>query len=161
MTIRATKPRRTALSPLPPDACPLCGGPMRARKGRLTYPVNGEKIAVPGASFLKCAKDGEVVLRLDDARHLRERALGLYRNKYDLLSSDEIRSLRERLHLTQGALARLLRLGNNTLSRWRGRPQRPDRRDGRAASLGPRPPGRTPVPAGARGLKVLRQQRPV
>lgn len=118
MTIRATKPRRTALSPLPPDACPLCGGPMRARKGRLTYPVNGEKIAVPGASFLKCAKDGEVVLRLDDARHLRERALGLYRNKYDLLSSDEIRSLRERLHLTQGALARLLRLGNNTLSRW-------------------------------------------
>ena len=28
------------------------------------------------------------------------------------------RSLRERLHLTQGALAKLLRLGANTISRW-------------------------------------------
>jgi len=38
--------------------------------------------------------------------------------RYSLLSSDEIRSIRERLHLTQGALAKLLRLGSNTISRW-------------------------------------------
>ena len=49
---------------------------------------------------------------------MREGALTLYREKYGLLSSDEIRSLRERLHLTQGALAKLLRLGANTISRW-------------------------------------------
>ena len=49
---------------------------------------------------------------------MREGALTLYREKYGLLSSDEIRSLRERLRLTQGALAKLLRLGANTISRW-------------------------------------------
>jgi putative zinc finger/helix-turn-helix YgiT family protein len=80
--------------------------------------VNGESIAVAGASFFKCPNDGEVVLGLDQARHLREGALAGYREKYGLLSADEIRSLRERLGLTQAALARLLRLGGNTLSRW-------------------------------------------
>jgi DNA-binding transcriptional regulator YiaG len=34
------------------------------------------------------------------------------------LSADDIRSLRERFGLTQAELARLLRLGQNTLSRW-------------------------------------------
>jgi putative zinc finger/helix-turn-helix YgiT family protein len=101
-----------------PDACPLCGTRMRERKARLVFPVNGEKVAVSDALHLRCPKDGEIVLRLDDARHLRVRASALYREKYGLLSSDEIRSLRERLHLTQGALAKLLRLGANTISRW-------------------------------------------
>jgi DNA-binding transcriptional regulator YiaG len=34
------------------------------------------------------------------------------------LSEGEIRAIRERLKLTQGALSRLLRLGSNTVSRW-------------------------------------------
>jgi transcriptional regulator with XRE-family HTH domain len=38
--------------------------------------------------------------------------------KYGLLTAEEIRSLRERFGVTQGELARLLRLGQNTLSRW-------------------------------------------
>jgi putative zinc finger/helix-turn-helix YgiT family protein len=106
------------ISTLPADACPMCGTMMREHRGRLSFPVNGDKIIVPGAAHLRCPKDGEIALRLDDARHLREAALALYREKYKLLSADEIRSLRERLHLTQGALAKLLRLGGNTLSRW-------------------------------------------
>lgn len=36
----------------------------------------------------------------------------------ELLSADEIRALRERFGLTQVDLARLLRLGGNTISRW-------------------------------------------
>jgi putative zinc finger/helix-turn-helix YgiT family protein len=58
------------------------------------------------------------VLRLDESRRLRERAIALYREKYRLLSADGIRSLRRRFGLTQGGLARLLRLGGNTISRW-------------------------------------------
>ena len=91
---------------------------MRERRARLTYPINGEDIAVPDAAHLHCTVCGEQVLRLDEARHLRESALALYRRKYRLLTADEIRSLRERLRLTQAALARLLRLGGNTISRW-------------------------------------------
>jgi len=103
---------------LPDDACPECGTPMREKKGRLKIPVNGEEITVPEASHLACPKCHEVLLRFDDARRLRQRALEIYRGKYGLLSADEIRSIRERFGLTQAELARLLRLGGNTISRW-------------------------------------------
>ena len=103
---------------LPNDACPNCGSTMRERSATLRLPVNGEEIAVPNAAHLRCPKCHEVVLRMDQARKLRERALDTYRSRYDLLSADEIRSIRERHHLTQGQLARLLRLGGNTISRW-------------------------------------------
>jgi putative zinc finger/helix-turn-helix YgiT family protein len=60
----------------------------------------------------------EVVLRYKDARRLGEDAVAIYRRKHGLLSADEIRSIRERFNLTQAELARLLRLGGNTVSRW-------------------------------------------
>ena len=112
---RPEKPFKAGLSD---DACPNCGSAMRERSAALRLPVNGEEIAVPVVAHLRCPKCHEVVLRLDQARKLRERALDAYRSRYDLLSADEIRSIRERHRLTQVKLARLLRLGGNTLSRW-------------------------------------------
>jgi putative zinc finger/helix-turn-helix YgiT family protein len=100
------------------DACPECGTPMRKKKGTLKLPVNGEEIAVIESPHLSCPKCHEAVLRFDDGRRLRQRALEMYRGKYGLLSADEIRSIRERFGLTQAELARLLRLGANTISRW-------------------------------------------
>ena len=91
---------------------------MRDARGKLRYPVNGESVTVPSASFLKCPQCHEVVLRYDEARYLSERALAIYRRKYGLLSAEEIRSIRERFGLTQAGLAKLLRLGSNTISRW-------------------------------------------
>lgn len=103
---------------LPNDACPTCGAMMAEKRGRLRVPVNGEEISVPSAAHLRCPKCGEVVLRLDDARRLGEDAIALYRKKHGLLSADEIRAIRERFRLTQADLAKLLRLGANTISRW-------------------------------------------
>lgn len=103
---------------LPDDACPACGAIMKEARGRLKLPINGEEVAVPSASHLKCAKCGEIVLRLREAKRLHEDACEVYRRKHGLLSAMEIRALRERFELTQGALARLLRLGANTVSRW-------------------------------------------
>ena len=91
---------------------------MRERSKALRFPINGEEIVVPGAAHLRCPKCHEVVLRMDQTRRLRERALAAYRSRYHLLSADEIRSIRERHHLTQAQIARLLRLGANTISRW-------------------------------------------
>jgi putative zinc finger/helix-turn-helix YgiT family protein len=59
-----------------------------------------------------------VLLRSGDESFLHSRALEIYRDKYGLLSADEIRAIRQRFALTQMELARLLRLGGNTLSRW-------------------------------------------
>jgi len=91
---------------------------MTDRRGKLPFHVNGENVRVPDATHLACPKGHDPVLRLGDAHRLRERAIEIYRVKYRLLSAVEIRSLRERFGLTQTELARLLRLGQNTLSRW-------------------------------------------
>ncbi len=113
---RAASRRRGTM--LADDACPACGTLMRERRTRLTFRVNGEDVVVPRANHLRCARCGEVVLRLDEARQLRKSAFEIYRGRYGLLSAEDIRSLRQRLGLTQAALARLLRLGGNTVSRW-------------------------------------------
>ena len=102
----------------PDDACPSCGTMMKEARGRLKLPINGEEVAVPSASHLKCPKCGEIVLRFQEAKRLHEDAIEIYRRKHGLLSADEIRAIRERFDLNQADLARLLRLGANTVSRW-------------------------------------------
>ena len=67
--------RATRGAMLADDACPRCGKPMREGAGRLKLPVNGEEITVPDATHLRCPSCREVVLRFDDARGLRRRAL--------------------------------------------------------------------------------------
>ena len=109
-------PRRG--QPLPEDACPSCGSTLVEKRGRLRFPVNGEEMNVPSASHLGCPRCGEIVLRYEDAQRLSEDAVALYRKKHKLLSAEEIRTLRRRFGVTQGQLARLLRLGSNTVSRW-------------------------------------------
>ena len=113
-----SKSRKKTGKVLPQGSCPSCGTMMKETAGVLRFPVNGEEISVPESPHLRCPKCKEVVLRLDEARKLRERAHDLYREKYGLLSADDIRSLRERLDVTQGELSHLLGLGQNTLSRW-------------------------------------------
>jgi putative zinc finger/helix-turn-helix YgiT family protein len=100
------------------DACPACGTKMLEKRATLRLPVNGEDVAVPHAVHLACPKCGEVVLRYQDAKRLGEDAIASYRKKHGLLSADEIRAIRERFGLKQADLARLLRLGANTVSRW-------------------------------------------
>ena len=57
-------------------------------------------------------------MRFQDAKRLGEDAIAIYRRKQGLLSADEIRAIRGRFSLTQADLARLMRLGANTVSRW-------------------------------------------
>lgn len=103
---------------LPDDACPRCGTMMKEARGRLKLRINREEIAVPSASHLRCPKCGEIVLRFQEAKRLHEDACEIYRRKHGLLSAHEIRGIRERFSLKQADLARLLRLGANTVSRW-------------------------------------------
>ncbi|MGD1098315.1 MAG: type II toxin-antitoxin system MqsA family antitoxin [Bryobacteraceae bacterium] len=110
----ATRRRRV----LPYDACPTCGTNMVEKRGTLRLPVNGEEISVPYAVHLNCPKCAEIVLRFQDSKRLHEDAIAIYRKKHGLLSADEIHAIRERFGLTQADLARLLRLGANTVSRW-------------------------------------------
>jgi putative zinc finger/helix-turn-helix YgiT family protein len=103
---------------LPDDACPSCGTMMIERRASLRYPVNGERVAVPLVTHLRCPKCAQKMFRYDDAKQFHRDAIAIYRKKYGLLSADELRALREQLGLTQAELARLLHLGANTISRW-------------------------------------------
>jgi putative zinc finger/helix-turn-helix YgiT family protein len=91
---------------------------MKIAHGVLRLPVNGEDVAVPHAAHLRCPKCKEVVLRIEDARRLGEDAIARYRKKHGLLSTGDIREIRDRFTLTQAELAKLLHLGQNTVSRW-------------------------------------------
>lgn len=106
------------LKPIHSETCPTCGASLAAARGPLVYPVNGERVRVQGVSYLKCPHGHDPILDIDQAQYLREGALARYRKRYNLLSAGEIRALRGELGLTQAALAALLRLGGNTLSRW-------------------------------------------
>lgn len=112
------KTRGTRAAAVSEDACPSCGSPMKETRGKLRVPVNGEEVAVPGTAHLKCPKCKEIVLRAIEARRLGEDAIAIYRKTHHLLAAEEIRAIRERYGLTQADLARLLRLGPNTISRW-------------------------------------------
>ncbi len=103
---------------LPDDACPRCGVMMEERRGELTYPVNGQKVPVDDAPHLLCPACEEVVLRAEEVRWLRQRALASYRQLHGLLSAEDIRAIRQRFGFSQSAFAKLLRLGSNTISRW-------------------------------------------
>src|SRR6059036_3811474 len=103
---------------LPNGACPNCGTQMVIKRGTLRLPINGEEVAVASAAHLRCPRCGEILLRFQDAKRLGEDAIAIYRKKHGLLSADEIRAIRERFDLSQADLARLLRLGANTVSRW-------------------------------------------
>ena len=91
---------------------------MKQTRGRLKLPINGEEIAVSSASHLECPRCGEIVLRFQEAKRIHQDAIEIYRKKHGLLSAHEIRAIRERFDLNQVDLARLLRLGANTVSRW-------------------------------------------
>lgn len=115
---KARKKSTARAKPTTGNPCLSCGTEMRETSGKLSLLINGEEITVPALSHLRCPKCDEVILRLDESRKLKEWALEIYRVKHDLLAGEEIRRIRERLSLTQGQLAELLRLGVNTLSRW-------------------------------------------
>lgn len=118
--MKTKKTRAKSMKPklLADNVCLSCGSEMKESMASLSFPVNSEEVQVPNSPHLRCQKCDEVVLRLDESRRLREGALEIYREKYGLLAGDEIRRLRERMGLTQGQLAELLRLGVNTISRW-------------------------------------------
>jgi putative zinc finger/helix-turn-helix YgiT family protein len=100
------------------DTCPTCGDEMKPSKKAISLPVNGEDVLVNGVPHRSCPSCGESLLGLEEARLLARTAIETYRRRHHLLTQKEIRAIRDHFGLTQGAFARLLRLGPNTLSRW-------------------------------------------
>jgi putative zinc finger/helix-turn-helix YgiT family protein len=91
---------------------------MKKVRGPHSYLLNGERIVVPSVEYLKCPRCGDSMIGIRALQRQHEEAVDIYRRRHGLLSADEIRALRKELALNQAALASLLRLGANTVSRW-------------------------------------------
>jgi len=101
------------------DFCPNCEEYTETTFGveNEVYNVRGEPIEIE-AEVAICQKCGEKIFDEErDSRNL-EKAYSLYREKHNLLSADEIRSIREKYGLSQRALSRLLGWGEITIHRY-------------------------------------------
>ena len=100
------------------DPCISCGGKMAPSTKPTSLLVNGEEMKGLRVRHIRCTKCGQAMFSIDEARQVRELAFEKYRKRYRLLTADEIRSLRERFHMSQRKLAEYLRLGEVTIARW-------------------------------------------
>lgn len=104
----------------PTTPCPECGTKTAWSRAKLVHHISGEAVEVPGISHMLCQRKacGEAMIPAASLKPYAEKAREIYRERHGLLGPDEILALRKRLGLSQFALADLLGLGNNTVSRW-------------------------------------------
>lgn len=101
--------------------CPKCAEyrEVSVRQEKETYPVRGENITVD-ASVAYCACCGKQVWVDElDNENLRK-AFDAYREKHGLLSPERIKAIREQYGLTQTSFAKILGLGEKTITRYEG-----------------------------------------
>jgi len=67
---------------------------------------------------VKCSKCGWVTVDAATGEELRRRTADAYRKKHRLLTSDEIRSLRQLLDMSQKEFAAFARVGEASVKRW-------------------------------------------
>jgi putative zinc finger/helix-turn-helix YgiT family protein len=87
------------------------------KKVRIKTDYNGESFEVLVPSFV-CAKCQEQLMNSKQMNVLRQAAVDGYRQKYSLLTSQEIISLRKKLDMSQREFARYLDVGEASVKRW-------------------------------------------
>jgi len=91
------------------------------RKARCTFkvPIRDEEVSVR-TTGLRCDNCGWETQDIEGLAKLAHLAAEAYRKKHSLLTGSEIRSRRERLHLSQEGFADWLGVGIASVKRWEG-----------------------------------------
>jgi putative zinc finger/helix-turn-helix YgiT family protein len=99
--------------------CTRCGSEEFAPKpdAVLEQEFKGETFNVTTPA-MACAKCGELALTDAQLEELRRRTADAYRKKHNLLTSAQIRAMREALGKTQHQFAAFLRVGEASVKRW-------------------------------------------
>jgi putative zinc finger/helix-turn-helix YgiT family protein len=84
----------------------------------LPFEVRGEVVDVDGVEHGACVACGEVYLSLAATEQLQKDAIAQSKAAKGLLSSAEIKALRQSLALSQSAFEQLLGVGAKTVVRW-------------------------------------------
>ena len=99
--------------------CLRCDNHEFARKENavIEQEFKGELLTV-NATAMACTKCGWVTVALDQLDELRRRTADAYREKHELLTSDQIRAFRKLLRMSQREFAAFLRVGEASVKRW-------------------------------------------
>lgn len=108
----------TALHPSIPTFCPQCQSRDLAHVTRPTVEFfRDEEFTVDAPAYV-CQQCGLAQLDDPDIKILRKAVLDAYRKAHGLLTSDEIKEIREFQGLTQDAFANRIKVGVASLKRW-------------------------------------------
>lgn len=99
--------------------CPKCDS--QQFKSLRSTPVQqvfrGETLKLR-SPITECVKCGWQLLTDDQTDELRRRTADAYREKHGLLTSQQIRAIREALKMSQRQFAEFLRVGEASIKRW-------------------------------------------
>lgn len=98
-----------------PQCKKLCNCDVRTIKE--TYPVKGDSITIDALVSFCSECDTEIWNEEHDENNLQT-AYSAYRNAHGLLQPDEIRCIREKYGVSQTLFARILGLGDKTITRY-------------------------------------------
>lgn len=99
------------------EFCPICDAAMRPVAEERDVSI-GRRTALVRDEFLRCCACGEEVYLPGQMERTQTRAARAIRTQEGLLQPEEIRTLRERLGLSQAAFEALLGVGPKTVVRW-------------------------------------------
>jgi len=98
--------------------CLKCQNELEERATSLPAEVKGEAVTVEGMTSLVCPACGYATVRGGDMPEYMRRAADVFRRRHGLLTSDEIRSRRQALNMTQDEFANHLSVGIASIKRW-------------------------------------------
>ncbi len=101
------------------DKCPLCGeGTLERRVKNKTFSYKGEKITIENFVVFYCSECDDSVVPKTSMKS-SERTIRDFQKRVDgLLTSDEIRKIREALGFTQEVFANVLGIGLKNFARY-------------------------------------------
>ncbi len=99
--------------------CPSGHGKMALRRVKKRMAFRGVEIAVPVEQYV-CAVCGAEAGTINQTAQIQEAIADAYRKTVSLLTGEEIVEKRKRLNLTQGALAKRMKVGIASIKRWEG-----------------------------------------
>ncbi len=98
--------------------CYRCGrSRLKAKLTRVQGEVRGEKFAVE-TEALVCGRCGFQVLTAEQSHAYARAVADAYRRKHGLLTSQELKDIRSRLHMSQAEFARYVGVGVASVKRW-------------------------------------------
>ncbi len=99
--------------------CPVCEvGTLESHPEELEFDYKGRKTVISGKTLFRCPECDESFLSPRDEREIEKYLTDARRTIDGLLTSHEIKAIREHFQMTQVEFARLLRVSDKTFARY-------------------------------------------